>query len=303
MGGPEAADRDALPTGYIQIENNRTDAKIRMVFDDDTDTIKVTVPSGKTKTWNKAALTAAGSPVTYTVGDVLDDTTTETALGVDEKRGTYLVEYTGGGVTITIAPPFILAGPLSNVATRRERDARADVLFDRVERCGVTVSIDGGGYGTPSPSPIVVTRTSVPHTYDFKQVSGNTNAPVRVDIPALAPTSSPTPIIDSFYSPSNSPISTSRSTRRRTSSISSGRRETRRVGATFDLDWALDGGAHTVITGVSSPYSHQKTGTGGHGLDLTAGGTRSAMRYTLILKGSGGNELAAASIEVEADHV
>jgi hypothetical protein len=57
-----------------------------------------------------------------------------------------------------------------------------------------------------------------------------------------------------------------------------------------------------VITGVSSPYSHQKTGTGGHGLDLTAGGTRSAMRYTLILKGSGGNELAAASIEVEADH-
>jgi hypothetical protein len=299
--GPEAADRDALPTGYIQIENNRTDAKIRMVFDDDTDTIKVTVPSGKTKTWNKAALTAAGSPVTYTVGDVLDDTTTETALGVDEKRGTYLVEYTGGGVTITIAPPFILAGPLSNVALVVNVTPGPTSYSIVWSGASVTVSIDGGGYGTPSPSPIIVTRTSVPHTYDFKQVSGNTNAPVRVDIPALAPTSSPTPIIDSFYSPSNSPISFSQHT---TTDIIDIVWTTRNapVGATFDLDWALDGGAHTVITGVSSPYSHQKTGTGGHGLDLTAGGTRSAMRYTLILKGSGGNELAAASIEVEADH-
>jgi hypothetical protein len=301
-GGPEAADRDALPNGYIQIEQNRTDAKIRMVFDDDTDTIKVTVPSGKTKTWLKTALIAAGSPVTYTVGDVLDDTSTESALGVDEKRGTYLVEYTGGGVTMTIAPPFILAGPLSSVAmvvNATPGPTSYSIVWSGV---GVTVSIDGGGYGTPSPSPIVVTRTSVPHTYDFKQVSGNTNAPVRVDIPALAPTSSPTPIIDSFYSPSNSPISFSQHT---TTDIIDLVWSTRNapVGATFDLDWALDGGAHTVITGVSSPYSHQRTGTGGHGLDLTAGGTRSAMRYTLILKGSGGNELTAASIEVEADHV
>jgi hypothetical protein len=37
--GPVPKPPIAMPcrTGYIQIENNRTDAKIRMVFDDDTD--------------------------------------------------------------------------------------------------------------------------------------------------------------------------------------------------------------------------------------------------------------------------
>jgi hypothetical protein len=191
--GPEAANRDPLPQGYITIETNRADAKLRMVFDTDTDQIRVTVPSGKTKTWNAAALALAGSPVTYTVGDLLDDATTESALGTDEKRGTYLVEYTGGGQTVTIAPPFVLSGPLSS-------------------------------RNTPS-------------------------------------------------------------------------------GATFNLDWALDGGAHTLITGVASPYSHQRTGTGGHGLDLVNAGTSSRMRYTLIMKDGSGNEVAVATLDIEADHV
>jgi hypothetical protein len=298
-GGPEAADRDALPTGYIQIENNRTDAKIRMVFDDDTDTIKVTVPSGKTKTWLKAALIAAGSPVTYTVGDVLDDTTTETALGIDEKRGTYLVEYTGGGVTMTIAPPFILAGPLSSVAmvvNVTPGPTSYSIVWSGV---GVTVSIDGGGYGTPSPSPIVVTRTSAPHTYDFKQVSGNTNAPVRVDIPALPPTAAPTPLITSFYSPSNGQFNFAQHT---TTDIIDVVWSTLNApsGATFDLEWSFAGGGYTTISGVTSPYSH---GPASHGLDLVNGGTSDPMRYTLIMKDSSGNQVAAATLEVEVDHV
>jgi hypothetical protein len=186
--GPEAADRDALPTGYIQLEQFRGDAKIRMVFDDDTDSIRVTVPSGKTKTWDAAALALAGSPVVYTVGDLLDDASTESALSVDEKRATYLVEYTGGGQTITIAPPFVLSGALSSTAlvvTVTPGPTSYSIVWSG---SGVVVSIDGGGYGTPSASPITVTRTSSPHTYDFKQVSGNTNAPVHVDISAIPPT-------------------------------------------------------------------------------------------------------------------
>src|SRR3954468_8104007 len=81
----------------------------------------------------------------------------------------------------------------------------------------------------------------------------------------LRPT--PTPLIYSFYSPGNTPISFSQHTTTDIIDIVWTARNAP-VGATFDLDWALDGGAHTVITGVSSPYSHQKTGTGGHGLDL-----------------------------------
>jgi hypothetical protein len=243
--GPEAADRDALPTGYIQIEQNRTDAKIRMVFDDDTDSIRVTVPSGKTKTWDKAALVAAGSPVVYTVGDLLDDATTESALSIDEKRGTYLVEYTGGGQTVTIAPPFVLSGALSSTAlvvTVTPGPTSYSIVWSG---SGVVVSIDGGSYGTPSASPITVTRTSSPHTYDFKQVSGNTNAPVHVDIPALPPGTGPLPAIDSFYSPSNSPYSFAQHT---TTDIIDLVWTSRNApsGATFDLDWALDGGAHTT---------------------------------------------------------
>jgi hypothetical protein len=299
--GPEAADRDALPTGYIQVETNRSDAKIRMVFDDDTDTIKVTVPSGKTKTWNKAALIAAGSPVTYTVGDVLDDTTTESALAIDEKRGTYLVEYTGGGQVVTIAPPFVLSGPLSSAAlvvTVTPGPTSYSIVWSGA---GVTVSIDGGGYGTPSASPIVVTRTSTPHTYDFKQVSGNTSAPVHVDIPALTLGTGPLPAIDSFYSPSNSPYSFAQHTTTDIIDLVWTSRNTP-SGVTFNLDWALDGGAHTLITGVTSPYSHLKTGTGGHGLDLTAGGTASRMRYTLIMKDGSGNEVAVDTLDIEVDH-
>jgi hypothetical protein len=301
-GGPEAANRDPLPQGYITVETNRADAKIRMVFDTDTDQIRVTVPSGKTKTWNAAALALAGSPVIYTVGDVLDDTTTESALAADEKRGTYLVEYTGGGQTVTIAPPFVLSGPLSTVSmvvTVTPGSTSYSIVWSG---SGVTVSIDGGGYGTPSPSPIVVTRTSASHTYDFKQVGGNTNAPVHVDIPALPPTAAPAPLVTTFYSPSNGQFNFAQHTTTdiidlvwAISNMPSG--------GSLDLEWALAGGATTRITAVSSPYSHQRTGTGGHGLDLVGGGTRDPMRYTLFVKDSGGNEVAVATLEIEVDHV
>jgi hypothetical protein len=300
--GPEAANRDPLPQGYVQIETNRADAKIRMVFDTDTDSIRVTVPSGKTKTWNAAALLAAGSPVIYTVGDVLDDATTESALAIDEKRGTYLVEYTGGGQTVTIAPPFVLSGALSSTAlvvTVTPGPTSYSIVWSG---SGVVVSIDGGSYGTPSASPITVTRTSSPHTYDFKQVSGNTNAPVHVDIPALPPGTGPLPAIDSFYSPSNSPYSFAQHTTTDIIDLVWTSRNTP-SGATFNLDWALDGGAHTLITGVTSPYSHLSTGTGGHGLDIVNGGTASRMRYTLIMKDGSGNEVAVSTLDIEVDHV
>jgi hypothetical protein len=123
-----------------------------------------------------------------------------------------------------------------------------------------------------------------------------------VDIPALPPGTGPLPAIDSFYSPSNSPYSFAQHTTTDVIDLVWTSRNTP-SGATFDLDWALDGGAHTLITGVTSPYSHLSTGTGGHGLDLVNGGTASRMRYTLIMKDGSGNEVAVATLDIEVDHV
>jgi hypothetical protein len=106
----------------------------------------------------------------------------------------------------------------------------------------------------------------------------------------------------SFYSPSNSPYSFAQHTTTDIIDLVWTSRNTP-SGATFNLDWALDGGAHTLITGVTSPYSHLSTGTGGHGLDIVNGGTASRMRYTLIMKDGSGNEVAVATLDIEVDHV
>jgi hypothetical protein len=296
--GPEAANRDPLPQGYITVEQNRSDAKIRLVFDTDTDSIRVTVPSGKTKTWNAAALALAGSPVVYTVGDLLDDATTESALSIDEKRGTYLVEYQGGGQWVTIAPPFILQGPLSNAALVVTVTPGPTAYAIVWSGSGVTVSIDGGSYGTPSPSPIGISRDASPHTYDFKQVIGNTTASAHVDIPALASATGPTPLIDTI-----GPV-----TQNTTSDIIQIPWTVRNppTSYTMTLLWNYNNTGWNANTGISSvsPYQHQRTGTGGHGLDLTSGGTITPMQYRLVLVDSVAGEVSQSDlITVSVDHV
>lgn len=101
--GPETADRDPLANGTVTIDDYRGDPLVRMVFDTNTDTIRITVPDGRTKTFTREQLDAAGSPVLYDVGDdLLDDLSTETDLGVDETREPYKVEYLGGGEWTTL---------------------------------------------------------------------------------------------------------------------------------------------------------------------------------------------------------
>lgn len=48
------------------------------------------------------------------------------------------------------------------------------------------LSIDGGTYAAPAASPIVVTRTSVDHTYAFKALKDGQEIPVSVTVPAAA---------------------------------------------------------------------------------------------------------------------
>jgi hypothetical protein len=113
--GPQSANRDPLPEGKVTVDQYRAEPVFRMVFDTDTDSIRVTVPDGRTKTWNSAALAALGGPAIYVVGDVLDDASTESDLGVDEERGPYKVEYQGGGTWVTLfGPAAVLHGTPSN---------------------------------------------------------------------------------------------------------------------------------------------------------------------------------------------
>jgi hypothetical protein len=92
-----SADRDALPRADVATVDFRPDPKLVISYDDDTDTVRVTVPGGKTKTYG--ALVGSGR-VTYTVGDALDDTTVESAYTTDEVRSDYIVEAIGGGTTL-----------------------------------------------------------------------------------------------------------------------------------------------------------------------------------------------------------
>lgn len=69
------------------------------------------------------------------------------------------------------------------------------------------------------------------------------------------------------------------------------------VGATFNLEWSLggtyfgQGSVDTTITGITSPYTHNDTGTGGHGLDLVLGGTTENIFYVIRVD-VGGNPVA-----------
>jgi hypothetical protein len=85
--GPASANRDPLPNGTVTSATTARTPVLVMAFDPDTDKIKVTLPDGRTKTFNRARSTRSGSPVQYIVGStLLDDLSTETALGVDEAR-------------------------------------------------------------------------------------------------------------------------------------------------------------------------------------------------------------------------
>lgn len=87
--GPTGADRDPLPDVAVTDSGNQ----LRIDYDDDCDLVQVVVPGGRT--WTRA--TVGGGSVTYTVGDVLDNSTTESALGLEETRAGYVVRAQGGG--------------------------------------------------------------------------------------------------------------------------------------------------------------------------------------------------------------
>jgi hypothetical protein len=133
--GPASANRDPLPNGTPAVKNYRAAPAIVCPFDPDTDQIRYTAHDGRTKTYNGAALLASGSPITYTVGNVLDDASTEQALAVDETRTAAKVEYQGGGTWVEMWRGDLHGQPsnppTADIRTEKNADADAENVFIR----------------------------------------------------------------------------------------------------------------------------------------------------------------------------
>ena len=75
--------------------------------------------------------------------------------------------------------------------------------------------------------------------------------------------------------------------------------------ATFDLQWrrGMGPGAVTTIAGITSPYSHLKTGTGGHGLDLidlnAINGTLDRLCYSIVMRNANGVAVGGGSLVLD----
>lgn len=129
-----SADRDALAAATVTTSDFRADAGLTVAYDDDTDGIRVTVPSGKVK--SVAGLSGSGV-FSYKVGQPLDDYSLETLLTIDETRATYLVEVHGGGTWTTV-----FSGPLHGKASHPPI-VRARVLLNtNADAASIYVTLD-----------------------------------------------------------------------------------------------------------------------------------------------------------------
>jgi hypothetical protein len=97
--GHISADRDPLAEADVTVRDFAAAPAIDVDYDDDTDAVRIRTPADKLKTYSSLV---GVDTVTYTVGDILDDASTESLLEVDESRGPYAVEVQGGGEWRTI---------------------------------------------------------------------------------------------------------------------------------------------------------------------------------------------------------
>jgi hypothetical protein len=191
-----SADRDALPSGTVTPSDYKVAPSLACAYDDDTDAIRVTVPSGKTKTFSGLS---GGGVATYTVGDALDDASFESVMARGETRGVYLVEYLGGGDYLTMFTGPLhgqtAAGPSLEVT--QTRGSTTDSLAYTAPTGTVELSINGGAFSTAPASPIVVTRPAAGAaslTYTFRLTIEGQTVTESVDVLAIdADTNTVTP--------------------------------------------------------------------------------------------------------------
>jgi hypothetical protein len=187
-GEPIAIDRDSLPYGYVTLNDYRAAPVIKVNYDDDTDSVKIYLPGGKTKTFT--GLTGAGV-ATYTVGDLPDVGSAESALAIDESRSGYQVDVHGGGTWLTVWGGA-LAGTLHGVTTGPSLSVQVtpgatsmDIAWSGTGT--ITLSIDGGAFSTPPASPIlgIARHATNDKVYRFKSVQASQTLENTVIIPSL----------------------------------------------------------------------------------------------------------------------
>jgi hypothetical protein len=196
-----SADRNPLPNGSVTPSDYKAAPALACDYDDDTDTIRVTVPGGKTKTFS--GLTGGGV-ATYTVGSLLDDSTAESAFATDETRAGYKVEFQGGGEWRTFYNGPLHGAPakgpsLDVVAT--PGTATYSVVYT-ASGGTVQLSINGGAYSTAPASPITVTRPAaggVPLEYTFRMNAGGQTV---TDMVTIQPIDADTSTADLVVTPS-----------------------------------------------------------------------------------------------------
>jgi hypothetical protein len=152
---------------------------------------------------------------------------------------------------------------------------------------------DGVSLGTPPASPIAITLDGSTHNYAFVAALGSVTDGKSVTVPAVPPAA--LPIVYLW----NSAQSTTADTITMQWTVTNAP-----ASPSYDLLWSNDRGATiTTIAGVSTPYVHNKTGTGGHGYDIVAGGTITTLQYAIVVKDSGVTVAQSAWRDVDVDHV
>jgi hypothetical protein len=167
--GPTSADRDPLPNGEV----TESLGVFRCEYDDDTDMIVVTTPSG-TRTYSGLS---GGGVVTYTIGSTtLDSSGVEPALTPDEVRAGYTVTYFGGGESRVFfngsaygsnkdfTPPTLAVTPTQY--TDR-------VGFTATSDGTITYRVDGGSFTAYSGAFDVYRDGDDPQTVVFKATAAN----------------------------------------------------------------------------------------------------------------------------------
>jgi hypothetical protein len=279
----------------IQVQRTRQDAsevpQVVLSVDNGTGDLRVAVDGPQ---WMGSIKFASSSSAFPSEATVLASGATQNGrsftltgtLAADEDYYLTAIPFSGAGATGTQGQSFHghvvrVAGPEMDVigtAGTTSFTITYSVNADTFE-----YQTDGGGYGAVPGSGFTVSR-NLPGGADkvltFRAARGGTQVTSMITVPPQVGTSASPPIVNNVH-------------------VTSVNNTTEEIVVAWDVQnlgsytqnllWSLGGAYHganaiTEIAGISSPYTHNDTGTGGHGLDLVNGGTVESLFYQIAIK-------------------
>lgn len=162
-------------------------------------------------------------------------------------------------------------------------------------------SVDGGAYGAVPGSGFTVSRNApggADKTLTFRATRDAATVTSMVTVPAQVGTAASPPVVNNVHV-----TGVNNTTEEITVAWS-----VENLGSyTMNLLWSLGGAYHganaiTEIAGVTSPYTHNDTGSGGHGLDLVNGGTVESLFYQIAVKNGSTVMAMSEPFPYQVDH-